>query len=850
MTAPDTTQLPSPEVREPSKTGKDTRRILQQVAEAARCVLHGQEVLVSVATDGQDTIFASAGFGPESNATIEGLIGIARTAGISEETRKSLTIVVDDVENDTDEIRAATLRASGLAAFIAVPIRIADERIGAIALGDRSPRQWQPQDILALLELAALAGLALHSQHQPMSENDERDRALAQLRRSFDDGLAGHAVATADGRIVACNPEFARIAGFPTVTEALSVNLRSLEPEPGAFSALVERLQQSPLIPLEELRLNRRDGTPSNVLARLAATLDMDGNVTEIRAYLVDITQHVLLEQDSKDSAERLHLLELATQDVLWDWNLATGRVAWNGAVARRFRYKQDEVRASIDWHVDKIHPDDRERVLTGIERAIIGVEHFWTDEYRFQRGDGSYAVVLDRAYIVRNGRGEPERVVGWILDISERKAREDSLRFLARAGIALESALEVDATATTLARLGVPTVADVCLVDLLDSNGSLRRFAVAHCDPARESYLNLGTVVANDAQDSGAPFNAVRSGAPDFLAISDFDASHHLGISGKAGVRAYMVVPIAARDHVLGAATFGFIDGRRHFDPYVLMTAKELAQLAGQAIDNALLYDHVRRAVSTRNEMLSVVTHDLRTPVNTMMATLSILSDSMRERREEVRKWFDMAYRATEQMKSLIEDLLDTSRLEADQFTVDRIPGNAKAIIEEACDMLRPLADDKGISIDPAVPVGMPWLSVDVPQIVRVIGNLVGNAIKFSRRGGHIQVLASRHDQELRISVRDDGNGIPEDQLAMVFDRFWTDRSSDRRGIGLGLAIAKGIVEAHGGRIWVESQKDVGSTFTFSLPIGVDNIEPDTGPAAPPPAGTAPAVSPSRTAD
>jgi signal transduction histidine kinase len=246
---------------------------------------------------------------------------------------------------------------------------------------------------------------------------------------------------------------------------------------------------------------------------------------------------------------------------------------------------------------------------------------------------------------------------------------------------------------------------------------------------------------------------------------------------------------------------------------------------------------------------MLSVVTHDLRTPVNTMMATLSILSDSMRERREEVRKWFDMAYRATEQMKSLIEDLLDTSRLEADQFTVDRTPGNAKAIIEEACEMLRPLAGDKGVSIDHAVPVGMPWLSVDVPQIVRVIGNLVGNAIKFSRRGGHIQVLASRHDQELRISVRDDGNGIPEDQLSMVFDRFWTDRSSDRRGIGLGLAIAKGIVEAHGGRIWVESQKDVGSTFTFSLPIGVDNIEPDIEPA-PLPAGTAPAVSPSRTAE
>src|SRR5688572_29620166 len=103
MTAPDTTELPSPEVRESSKTGKDTRRILQQVAEAARCILHGHEVLVSVATDGQDTIFASAGFSPESTSKVEDLISVARTAGISEETGKSMTISVDDVDKDTDE---------------------------------------------------------------------------------------------------------------------------------------------------------------------------------------------------------------------------------------------------------------------------------------------------------------------------------------------------------------------------------------------------------------------------------------------------------------------------------------------------------------------------------------------------------------------------------------------------------------------------------------------------------------------------------------------------------------------------------------------------------------------------
>ncbi|HEX2166874.1 MAG TPA: PAS domain-containing protein, partial [Longimicrobiales bacterium] len=299
-------------------------------------------------------------------------------------------------------------------------------------------------------------------------QNQEPDDAIARLRRSFDDGLAGHAIATHEGRIVACNPEFARIIGADSVEAAMQANLHELEPRPGAFRLLLARLSDSPLIPLEELELIRRDGTPARVLARVAATLDGSGRVTEVRVYLVDITKRFRDEQNIRVCAERLQLVETATQDVLWDWEVARARITWSDATARRLRYTPEEVRSGIDWHTGRIHPDDRERVLRGVQRAMFGIASTWSDEYRLLRGDGSYAAVLDRAHIVRNDRGEAVRVVGSILDMTELRAAEESHRFLARASAALETALDVQATALTLAHVVVPQLGEFCLVDLV----------------------------------------------------------------------------------------------------------------------------------------------------------------------------------------------------------------------------------------------------------------------------------------------------------------------------------------------------------------------------------------------
>jgi signal transduction histidine kinase len=163
--------------------------------------------------------------------------------------------------------------------------------------------------------------------------------------------------------------------------------------------------------------------------------------------------------------------------------------------------------------------------------------------------------------------------------------------------------------------------------------------------------------------------------------------------------------------------------------------------------------------------------------------------------------------------------DLLDASSIDAGQFTVSRAPHEAAELVQEIRDLLQPLGDEKSIALECVLADSVPEVHIDAGQIQRVFSNLVGNAIKFTPEGGTITIGAALHGQDVHFSVSDTGPGIPPELLPHVFDRYWQARDGDRRGAGLGLAIARGIVEAHGGRIWAESGERGGARFFFSIP-------------------------------
>jgi signal transduction histidine kinase len=170
--------------------------------------------------------------------------------------------------------------------------------------------------------------------------------------------------------------------------------------------------------------------------------------------------------------------------------------------------------------------------------------------------------------------------------------------------------------------------------------------------------------------------------------------------------------------------------------------------------------------------------------------------------------------------MDALIRDLLDVNRLDAGKLVISPVSVDPSILLTDSLRTLRPLVDEKEIGLDLQIETPLPRVMADPERIQQTLSNLVGNAIKFSQAGSKIAVVARRDADGVVISVVDNGKGIAADRLPRVFDRYWQSSRTDRQGAGLGLAIAKGIVEAHGGRIWIESKPSEGTTASFSLPF------------------------------
>jgi signal transduction histidine kinase len=175
---------------------------------------------------------------------------------------------------------------------------------------------------------------------------------------------------------------------------------------------------------------------------------------------------------------------------------------------------------------------------------------------------------------------------------------------------------------------------------------------------------------------------------------------------------------------------------------------------------------------------------------------------------------------RTAQRMHAMIEDLLDVSRLERGTFSVRPAPMAPREVLAEAEAMLRPLAASRKIQLDFEGPDALPTIQADAARLVQVLSNLVGNALQFTNEGGRVRVTWSEDGGGVTVRVADTGAGIPADQLPLVFGEFWQGTSAHRRsGIGLGLGITRAIVEAHGGKVGIESAIGAGTTVTFTLP-------------------------------
>jgi signal transduction histidine kinase len=220
--------------------------------------------------------------------------------------------------------------------------------------------------------------------------------------------------------------------------------------------------------------------------------------------------------------------------------------------------------------------------------------------------------------------------------------------------------------------------------------------------------------------------------------------------------------------------------------------------------------------AARGRDDLVSVVSHDLRNPLNTIAMGLTILERS--PDLDAHQGVIARLRRGATRLDRIIADLLDVTRIDSGTLMVDQRPVAPSSLLEEVLELLGPQAHAKGQQLDVTSPPHAPMVMADRDRVMQVLLNLVGNAIKFTPDGGLVAVSAARHGDGVRFDVRDTGPGIPADDVPHVFDRFWQARSTARLGTGLGLYIAKGIIDAHGGKLQVESAEGLGTSIAFTL--------------------------------
>lgn len=468
------------------------------------------------------------------------------------------------------------------------------------------------------------------------------------------------------------------------------------------------------------------------------------------------------------------------------------------------------------------------------------------TTELDLTRRSGPPAVVEMRV-VESEWEDAPARIAS-LRDITERKEAETAerrlirertarsaaeaaarrLRFLAESSTRLSSSLDHGAVLTALAELCAAHVADWVVVYVVDPDGQLGRLEVANRDPGRRELMTELRDQVIDPGGNHPALEVIRTGEPTLVPEVDEErltavaqGPRHLEILRELGVASFMIVPLIARGRAVGAISFISSRPERIFGQDDLELARDLALRAALAVDNARLYKEARDANRAKSDLLAVISHDLRTPLSSIIGYADLLRMGIPEQLGEGSLSHAERIRTGAQhLLYLIDELLTFARLDSGQAPLQLQDIVLQEVVYEVADVVRPLAEEAGLEFRLDMPDKPTLLRTDPGKLRQVLVNLSGNAVKFTERG-QVGIEATPVDGHVMVRVRDSGVGIAPNDLDQIFQPFWQVEDGDHahEGTGLGLSVVQRLTALLGGDIDVQSTLGEGSIFTVRLP-------------------------------
>lgn len=655
------------------------------------------------------------------------------------------------------------------------------------------------------------------------------------LRAAILDAL-GESVVAADGegRVIYWNAAAESLYGWGR-DEAIGAKLTTLLPAEGFRGNAIPIIRQlrAGRVWSGEFFVRHRSGRAFPIQVTTSPVRDPAGRIIGMVGVGWDLSAQRNTERALRESEQRLELVHRATVSVIWEWDLRSQQMRWNDAIADSFGYTRAEVEETVTWWEDRIHPDDRDRVTGGLWETLSEGRRFWTDEYRFRTGDGTYATIFDRAYVATDETGRALRVVGTMLDLTERRRSREAAQLLSQAGMLLDLSMDYESTLPGIARLAVSTVAETCVL-LLGGPGVIEHVVSHATKPVDETVLQriCSRIRAGTAFDTlidrvlttGEPIHLTRIPA-DLRWMEGLDPGTRAALDDM-DVASVVLAPMVARGSTVGVVALGRSSEAPRLNEEDLRVAEELGRRIGVAVDNARLFHTAELANRAKSDFLSVVSHELRTPLTAVLGYSDLLEAEISGTLNETQKKQVARIRAgSDRLLRVIEGILAYTRLETgrERLQLERKP--LLPILDSVAEMIRPQALERGIGFIEDRSEAPETASVDVVKLTQVLLSLLTNAVKFSGVGD-VGLRVSAEDQDLLFDVSDSGPGISAEHIPHVFNPFWQAEQPEIRragGAGLGLSVARELARLMRGDVTVLDTSPQGTTFRLRIPAAIE---------------------------